>query len=366
LFFFAYELCFFTSFISISERLAAIRRASTAIYKSTVDPEFSSEDDNIDEEPSPSGPVTISRNRSTRMARTHSTGVTNSAPKSGINPINSSSAHSKSTNYMSLGQSNIGSDANSGTSAEQKAAALSKYRRYVALNTTTGPTNTNNYPINTSSTNNTDKSNVYSAIDNTEDDVDVESSFIDTGSRVDSTHHTDMLRQTKWSDVGKHERLFDHVDILKAPGIVNNGKSNGTKSVITNLDTNNSASKPRKSQPTAEYEPVINAFTHPTLNTACSNHNKTAFKYSEDLNNSTTSIHSPASNLSHQSQTNTNDSVEIFVEVNSNPPSPARTKPNNKVFKPPFSKPVFNEFTQNTKAKKSEVDGSVNDKGDSG
>ena len=293
------------------------------------------------------------------MARTHSSSVTGSANKGGTS-THSSGVHSKSTNYLNASQSNPGSDANSGTSADQKAAALSKYRRYVALNTTTGPTHVNNYATNPSNTIKSNKNTLYSAVGNTEDDVDAESSFIDTASRV--VHNTDSLRQTKWSDVGKHERLFDHVEILKAPGAVNNGKSNGITS-----DVYNSASKPRrKSQPTADYEPVINSFTHPTIHNALNNQSKTTSKYTEDLNTSTTSLHSQTSNNSHPSQNNTNDSVEIFVEVNSNPPSPARTKPNNKVFKPPFSKPVFNEFTQNTKAKKSEMDAPANEKSDSG
>ena len=293
------------------------------------------------------------------MTRTHSTSVTSSANKGGTSTHNGGGIHSKSMNYLSVSQSNPSSDANSGTSAEQKAAALSKYRRYVALNTTTGPTQVSNYSTNPSNTIKSNKNTMYSAVDNTEDDVDAESSFIDTASRVDTTHNTDSLRQTKWSDVGKYERLFDHVEIIKAPGAVNNEKSNGTTS-----DINSSASKPRrKSQPTVDYEPVINSFTHPTIH---NNQSKTTSKYTEDLNTSTTSLHSHTSNNSHQSQSSTNDSVEIFVEVNSNPPSPARTKPNNKVFKPPFSKPVFNEFTQNTKAKKSEMDAPVNNKSDSG
>jgi hypothetical protein len=41
--------------------------------------------------------------------------------------------------------------------------------------------------------------------------------------------------------------------------------------------------------------------------------------------------------------------VEVFVQSDSsNPASPERMKPNKPLFKPPFSKPVFNEFTPNS------------------
>jgi len=319
-----------------TDRLAAARRTATMsntssnpAYQAVVDSEYSS-DDNNEEEPSPVLPVTISRNRSTRMMRNNSTSNGVGGVGSVGGSINSGSAgggsglHSASVNDM-----------HTVDTSSNKEAALSKYRRYVALNTTTTPTpgnsNSSMHNPNTNTNTNTSSYISYNSVSN--DDVDAESSYVDNSyTAIDTTHsiHTTNTGTGKWSDVGKHERLFDKVDIIKQPTSSSTGRTSTT-------DSNATTATRRKSQPTSKPTDCnIDNYTHPTLHTT-------------PTNNYTNTNPTHSTNNTHNNHTNSfdeSDSVEVFVNTDSNPPSPERTKPN-KLFKPPFSKPVFNEFTHN-------------------
>lgn len=285
--------------VSAANKLAAVRAASTAVVNA-VPLELSSDDEGPaeDEESSPNVPVTISRNRTARLHK-HS-GGSNGASNNNISSNNTTDT----------------------TTAEQKAAALSKYRRYVAQN----EANSSNNNAITSANTSTNDLNGWASNS---------SRATSAASNASSSAESEAL---KWSDVGKHERLFNKVDIIKNRPVPAHKYPQPRREPKFGDSANDSVND------SMEYEA-----DHPDLRTS-----------NQDLNSSTLSATDSMHSDSHSVNNSLSDSVEVFVQIDSNPSSPERMKPSKPLFKPPFSKPTFNEFTPNTNSARNSSGGASN------
>jgi hypothetical protein len=131
-------------------------------------------------------------------------------------------------------------------------------------------------------------------------------------STTSSKDNSSVNSTTKWSDVGKHERLFQKVDIIRA----RHGGSNNSSS---------------SSKGGGEIKSHSNSSNHKT-NQELHDFAHDAVEYGlDDSTISNTSVNE--------------DSVELFIQSDSsNNPSPERLKPAKPIFKPPFTKPFLKDF----------------------
>ena len=335
---------------------AAVRRTSTSNLKlstTTVDIENNSysnssgsssgeekglaSDCEIDEddELSPIGDIKINRMKVTRLEKTR-------PPLQHQQQMLSSSSTTNTTSTTStIPTTTSGTTTTTTTLADQKASALSKYRQYVALNTTSS--NKNNTSNNTI-TNNSSSGN------------------------SSNCSSTTSLTAPKWSDIGKHDKLFQKVDLNTPETLYPKSRPPYTKhSTVTDKDYSQSSSTYNKHSTTTtantlytavddesssmhdsvEYIPDQGEYLSPPrgLYTVLS-HITTAT--TSTTNKSISQQYTPSHLNDSYNSANNSDTVEVFVlSDSSNPPSPARSKPNRPIFKPPYSKPVFNEFTPN-------------------
>ena len=289
-----------------------------------------------DDEPSPIGDIKINRMKVTRLEKTR-------PPLQHQQQMLSSSSTTNTTSTTStIPTTTSGTTTTTTTLADQKASALSKYRQYVALNTTSS--NKNNTSNNTI-TNNSSSGN------------------------SSNCSSTTSLTAPKWSDIGKHDKLFQKVDLNTPETLSPKSRPPYTKhSNVTDKDYSqfNSTYNKHSTTTTAantlytavddesssmhdsvEYIPDQGEYSSPPrgLYTALS-HITTAS--TSTTNKSISQQYTPSHLNDSYNSANNSDTVEVFVlSDSSNPPSPARSKPNRPIFKPPYSKPVFNEFTPN-------------------
>jgi hypothetical protein len=145
------------------------------------------------------------------------------------------------------------------------------------------------------------------------------------------------LNAMKWSDVGKHEGLFDKVDIIKDRS-AGRGPTYPTQGA-TSLHHARASSAPEPGL-------VVRNNSH------FDDEMHDSMEYAPDSPPRRGALHSalPSRSGTADALRGSGDGlVEVFVQSDSsNPASPERMKPNKPLFKPPFSKPVFNEFTPNT------------------
>jgi hypothetical protein len=202
------------------------------------------------------------------------------------------------------------------TSSEQRAAALTKYRKYAALHSQAASPRGTEVPL------------VAGAGDTGE--------------------------PRKWSDVGKHERLFDPaVSILrdrpasaganakaalypKHPPAAAGASAKALPFAGLVLDDDGMHDSMEYAPESPQDSPPRRGALHNAVLTRAASMGAQPHRGSL-LSSSITSNHTADS---------ADGIVEVFIQSDSsNPASPERMKPNKPLFRPPFSKPVFNEFT---------------------